>query len=438
VVFIERPSHCEWLSEKTNKTYEIFDTPIQNADGSISRLAIFHDITHRKIIEEEKEKLQAQLLQSQKMEAIGTLAGGIAHDFNNLLQVILGYSELMLQTRDPDNSDHGDLQKIYQSARSGAELVKRLMIFSRKIEPKFVNLDLNKHIIQTQKLLTRTIPKMIDIHLDLSDDIEQINADPTQVEQILMNLAVNARDAMPEGGRLNIATKTAILDEDYCKEHAETKPGKYVSLTVTDTGKGMDKETVKRIFEPFFTTKELGGGTGLGLAVVYGIVQQHGGHIWCYSEPSRGTVFKIYFPAFMSEEKTEEKSIEPLSFGGTETILLVDDEESVRSLAQTTLTRTGYTVLTARNGEEALGVYNESGKGIALVILDLMMPKIGGTQCLKELLKMNPTVKVVIASGDSAGGGREKYVGLGAKGFIEKPYESRILLNIVRSVLDSD
>jgi CheY-like chemotaxis protein len=372
------------------------------------------------------------------MEAIGTLAGGIAHDFNNLLQVILGYSELMLQTRDPDNSDHGDLQKIYQSARSGAELVKRLMIFSRKIEPKFVNLDLNKHIIQTQKLLTRTIPKMIDIHLDLSDDIEQINADPTQVEQILMNLAVNARDAMPEGGRLNIATKTAILDEDYCKEHAETKPGKYVSLTVTDTGKGMDKETIKRIFEPFFTTKDLGRGTGLGLAVVYGIVQQHGGHIWCYSEPSRGTVFKIYFPSLVSREEPEQKMAELIPHGGTETILLVDDEESVRTLARTTLAKAGYTLLTAGNGEEALSVYHERSNEIALVILDLMMPKMGGTQCLKELLKMNPAVKVVIASGDSAGGGREEYVGLGAKGFIEKPYESRILLNIARSVLDSD
>ncbi|MGA8832063.1 MAG: ATP-binding protein [Desulfomonilaceae bacterium] len=438
VVFVERPTHCEWRSEKANKTYEIFDTPIRNADGSISRLAIFHDITHRKTIEEEKEKLQAQLLQSQKMEAIGTLAGGIAHDFNNLLQVILGYSELMLQSRDPDNSDHGDIQKIYQSARSGAELVRRLMIFSRKIEPKLVHMDLNKLIIQTQGLLIRTIPKMIDIHLDLSDDIEQINADPTQVEQILMNLAVNARDAMPDGGRINIGTNTTILDEDYCKEHAETKPGKYVSVTVSDTGKGMDKGTVKRIFEPFFTTKELGRGTGLGLAVVYGIVQQHGGHIWCYSEPSRGTVFKIYFPAFMSEEKTEEKSIEPLSFGGTETILLVDDEESVRSLAQTTLIRTGYTVLTAGNGEEALSIYHERGKEISLVILDLMMPKMGGAQCLDELLKIDPTVKVIIASGHSGEGGKEEYTILGVKEFIEKPYESRILLNIVRSVLDSD
>ncbi|MHB8203039.1 MAG: hybrid sensor histidine kinase/response regulator [Desulfomonilaceae bacterium] len=436
--FGNEPSHCEWLSEKANKTYEIFDTPIHNADGSISMLAIFHDITHRKIIEEEKEKLQAQLLQSQKMEAIGTLAGGIAHDFNNLLQVILGYSELMIGLKKADDRELGDLQKIHQSARSGAELVRRLMIFSRKIEPKFVPVDLNHLIMQTQEILARTIPKMIDIHLDLSSDISQINADPTQIEQILMNLAVNARDAMPEGGRINIATNSAILDEDYCKEHTETKPGEFVLLTVTDTGQGMDKETVKRIFEPFFTTKDLGRGTGLGLAVVYGIVQQHGGHIWCYSEPSRGTVFKIYFPALVSREEPEQKMAELIPHGGTETILLVDDEESVRFLARTTLAKAGYTLLTAGNGEEALSIYHERGKEISLVILDLMMPKMGGAQCLNELLKMDPTVKVIIASGHSGEGGREEYTTLGAKGFIEKPYESRILLNIVRSALDSD
>ena len=433
-----KPSHCEWLSETTNKTYEIFDTPIQNADGSISRLAIFHDITNRRKMEEEKEKLQAQLLQSQKMEAIGTLAGGIAHDFNNLLQVILGYSELMLGLKEADDPEYGDLQRIYQSAKSGAELVRRLMTFSRKIEPEFVPLNLNDQIKQAEQLLTRTIPKMVDIHLELSDDIGRINADPTQLEQILMNLTVNARDAMPEGGRLTVTTKTAILDEDYSKNHVETKPGRYVLLTVADTGRGMDKETVKRIFEPFFTTKELGRGTGLGLAVVYGIVQQHGGHIWCYSEPSGGTVFKIYFPVFESGEGSTEELAESPPLGGTETILVVDDEDEVRSLAQRSLVRAGYTVLTAVDGVEAIDLYRERGKEIGAVILDLMMPRMGGAQCLNELLKVDPTVKVVIASGHSSEEGAEEYLESGARGFVEKPYESKILLNIVRSVLDSN
>ncbi len=438
VVFIERPTHCEWLSKKTNKTYEIFDTPIRNADGSISRLAIFHDITHRKVIEEEKEKLQAQLLQSQKMEAVGTLAGGIAHDFNNLLQVILGYSELMMGLKQADEPEYGDLERIHQSAKSGADLVRRLMVFSRKIEPQLVPLDLNNIVKQTQEILNHTIPKMIDIRLELCDDIDQINADPTQVEQILMNLAVNARDAMPDRGNLTIATKTTILDDEFCRSHAEIRPGKYVSMSVADTGQGMDRETVKRIFEPFFTTKDLGRGTGLGLAVVYGIVQQHGGYIWCYSEPGKGTVFKIYFPVLEAGQKQVEEVAELTPPGGKETVLLVDDEESVRTLAHRTLSVAGYTVMVASDGAEALDVYNKSGKDIDLVILDLMMPKMGGAQCLNELLKVDPAAKVIIASGHSGEGGRDEYIRFGAKDFVEKPYESRILLNIVRFVLDSD
>ncbi|MGC8605189.1 MAG: ATP-binding protein, partial [Desulfomonilaceae bacterium] len=331
-----------------------------------------------------------------------------------------------------------DLQKIYQSAKSGAELVRRLMIFSRKIEPKFVSLDLNDLVMQTNGILVRTIPKMIDIHLELSNDIEQINADPTQIEQIIMNLAVNARDAMPEGGSLTITTRTVILDKDFGKDLAETKPGKYVMLSVADTGHGMGQETVKRIFEPFFTTKDLGRGTGLGLAVVYGIVQQHGGYIWCYSEPSKGTIFKIYFPVLEESQEPAEEVTELLPSGGKETILLVDDEESVRILVKRTLSIVGYTVITANNGAEALDVYSKRGKNIDLVILDLVMPKMGGGQCLNELLRLNPAAKVIIASGHSGEGGRAEYISSGAKEFIEKPYESRIFLKIVRSVLDSD
>jgi len=254
-------------------------------------VAVKRDIT-------EQLALSRQLLQAQKMEAIGTLAGGIAHDFNNLLQVTLGYSELLLAEKREDDPEYADLSKILQSARSGAELVQRLLTFSRKVEPKPVPLNLNRRILQVEKLLRRTIPKMIHIQLDLSDDLADINADPTQMEQVLMNLAVNARDAMPDGGKLAISTRNVSLDEEYCRVRAGAKPGEYVLLTVSDTGYGMDKATIDHIFEPFYTTKELGRGTGLGLAMVYGIVKQHGGYISCYSEVEHGTTFNVYFPAF--------------------------------------------------------------------------------------------------------------------------------------------
>ncbi|MGC8657641.1 MAG: PAS domain S-box protein [Desulfomonilaceae bacterium] len=436
--FDSEPSHCEWSSEKIGKVYEIFDTPIQNADGSISRLGIFHDITRRKQIEEEKEKLQAQLLQSQKMEAIGTLAGGIAHDFNNLLQVILGYSELMLGQKKHDDSEHDGLRKIYQSAKSGAELVRRLMMFSRKIEPRFVALNLNEQINQAEPLLARTIPKMIDIKLELTDNIGLIKADPTQIEQIFLNLAVNARDAMPEGGVLTVGTATTVLDANYCRTHSDVRPGKYVVLTVKDTGQGMNQETAKRIFEPFFTTKELGKGTGLGLAVVYGIVQQHGGYIWCYSEPDKGAVFKVYFPAFEPKESLAEQWVESPLSGGRETILVVDDDQEVRSIIETTLTNAGYTVLTAVDGKDAIARYQDSAQKIGLVVLDLMMPKMGGMECLKRLLTQDRKAKVIIASGYLPEGGVREYLELGARGFIEKPYESKKLLETVRTILDSD
>ncbi len=260
-------------------------------------MAVKRDVT-------EHLALSSQLLQAQKMEAIGTLAGGIAHDFNNLLQVTLGYSELLLAEREEDDPEYADLSRILQAAKNGAELVQRLLTFSRKVEPKPIPLDLNRRIVQVEKLLKRTIPKMIDIQMHLSDDLAEINADPIQMEQVLMNLAVNARDAMPDGGRLIIETRNVTLDDEYCRLHVGAGPGDCVLLAVSDTGHGMDKTTVEHIFEPFYTTKELGRGTGLGLAMVYGIVRQHEGFITCYSEVGRGTTFNVYFPAI-------ERHLEP-------------------------------------------------------------------------------------------------------------------------------
>lgn len=334
-------------------------------------ISLYEDIT-------EKKKLEAQLQQAQKMEAVGTLAGGIAHDFNNMLQAIFGYTQILLMGKEPSNPDYEKLEAIEKSAQRASDLTKRLLIFSRKVESKLRPLDLNNEIEQVSKMLKSTIPKMINIELHLSEDIKIINADPAQIEQIMMNLGVNARDAMPNGGRLIFETENVILDEEYCKTHLGSKPGQYVKLSISDTGYGMDKETLRHIFEPFYTTKDTGKGTGLGLAMVYGIVKNHGGYIMCYSEPDEGTIFKIYFPIIEKEaERVESKKEKVAIKGGNETILLVDDEEAIRELAEDILTRFGYTVFMASDGETALEIYREKKEEINLVILDIIMPGMG-------------------------------------------------------------
>ena len=405
-------------------------SPVRDATGAItSFVAVKRDTT-------EQIQLSAQLAQAQKMEAIGTLAGGIAHDFNNLLQVTLGFSELLLAEKEEDDPEYADLLKILQAAKNGAELVQRLLTFSRKVEPKPIPLNLNRRIVLVEKLLKRTIPKMIDIQMNLSDDLAEISADPIQMEQVLMNLAVNARDAMPNGGKLVLETRNVTLDDEYCKVHVGPCPGNYVSLTVSDTGHGMDKGTVEHIFEPFYTTKELGRGTGLGLATVYGIVSQHGGFIRCYSEVGRGTTFNVYFPAIQSfvEPGVETSGVMPAF--GTETILLVDDEALVRDLGERILSKVGYTILTAANGIDALDLYRKEGKQIDLVILDLIMPKMGGEGCLRELLKIDPGLKILIASGYAADAAAGNPLALGARAFVTKPFRFKELLGQVRKVLD--
>ncbi|MBI5569591.1 MAG: PAS domain S-box protein [Desulfomonile tiedjei] len=406
-------------------------SPVRDSsDNTINFVAVKRDIT-------EHLKLAAQLQQAQKMEAIGTLAGGIAHDFNNLLTIILGFSEVLLAERQGNEPDYDDLKKILHAGKNGAELVQRLLTFSRKVEPKLVPLDLNRQIRQVERLLRRTISKMIEIRLDLADDLEEINADPSQMEQILMNLAVNARDAMLEAGTLTLRTENVVLDEEYCKYHHGTRPGQYVLLTVSDTGHGMDGETVEHIFEPFYTTKELGRGTGLGLAMVYGIVNQHHGYVTCYSEVGRGTAFRIYLPAVerRGEDKPEKTEMAPAF--GTETILLVDDEESIRELGVRILGKAGYTVLTARNGNEALDMFQRERQSISLVIMDLMMPGMGGKECLKNLLQIDPRARILVASGYSGDASTREMVELGACGFVGKPFRMNDLLQQVRQALDN-
>ncbi|MEW6533121.1 MAG: PAS domain S-box protein [Thermodesulfobacteriota bacterium] len=406
-------------------------SPVRNSSGDIiAFVGIGHDVT-------EQVQLEARLLQAQKMEAIGTLAGGIAHDFNNLLQVILGYSELMLAERKPTESDYGDLERMRKAARSGAELVQRLLTFSRKVEPKPIPMDLNRQIRLVEKLLSRTLPKMIEIQADLEEGLPEIAADPTQVEQVLMNLAVNARDAMPEGGRLIIRTTQTVLHEADCRGLTGARPGEYVVLSVSDTGQGMDPETLEHIFEPFFTTKELGRGTGLGLATVYGICQQHGGFITCRSHVGQGTTFSSFFPALEREAPTDLADTGVMPAFGTETILLVDDEDLVRDLGERVLSRAGYTVFTADNGRQALEIYKQEKDSIALVVLDLIMPEMGGRPCLVEILKLNPEARVLIASGYAGDLPMTESLQIGAKGFVGKPFKMNELLQQVRRVLDA-
>ncbi|MCX5874658.1 MAG: PAS domain S-box protein, partial [Deltaproteobacteria bacterium] len=384
---IRRDGETRWIGHACQ--------PVYGQEGqTLGRRVSNRDITERKTLE-------AQLLQSQKMEAIGTLAGGIAHDFNNLLQAVMGYTELLMGRKKQGDPELDHLQKINNSGKRGADLVKGLMMFSRKVQPEFRPVDLNHEIVQVQKLLSHTIPKTIKIDLRLSGELETVQADPSQMGQVLMNLGVNARDAMPDGGTLTIETANLELDKDYCAVHLEVMPGPYVLLTVSDSGHGMEKETLSHIFDPFFTTKEVGKGTGLGLATAYGIVKQHGGHITCYSEPGLGTTFKIYLPAIQTEKTSETQTEDVPIQRGTETILLVDDEEFLRELGTRLLNQYGYHVITASNGKEALEIYQREGESISLIILDLIMPEMDGRQCLGEILRIDPNAKVIIASRDS-------------------------------------
>jgi len=401
-------------------------------------LCIGNDITELKRSDQEKKTLEAQLQGAQKMEAIGTLAGGIAHDFNNILQAIIGYTQIMLMGKDLSDPDHEKLEAIESSAQRASELTKRLLIFGRKVESKLRPVDLNQEVVQVSKMLERTIPKMISIELNFSENLQVINGDPVQIEQIMMNMGVNARDAMPDGGRLFFETKNVTLDVKFCKNHLGASPGEYVLLKISDTGHGMDKELQEHIFEPFFTTKQIGKGTGLGLAMVYGIVKSHGGYITCMSEPGEGTAFSIYFPIIESEiDNRVSKEAEAPIKGGTETILLVDDEESIRQLGEELLGSFGYTVLTAPDGESALELYEKENEQVDLVILDLSMPGMGGKRCLEKLVEMNPRVKVIIASGYSVNGPTKDAVDAGAKGFVGKPYEIRQMLQAIREVMDN-
>jgi PAS domain S-box-containing protein len=395
-------------------------------------LCIGNDITELKAAEQEKKHLERQVVEAQKLEAVGTLAGGIAHDFNNILQAILGYTQILLLGRPSEDADRGKLEAIDRSARRGSELTRQLLLFGRKVESRLRPADLNQEVVQVVGMLERTIPKMIEIQYDLTDNLQLVEADTVQLEQIMMNLGVNARDAMPEGGVLRFETANVTLDSAFRRASDKLRPGAYVMLTVSDTGHGMEPETVARIFEPFFSTKETGQGTGLGLAMVYGIVENHGGSITCESETGKGATFRIYFPALENPvaESEVEGEREPVR-GNGETLLLVDDDPTVREVGVEILRRFGYRVLAAEDGEEALELYDREQGAIDLVVLDWIMPGIGGEGCMKAILERNPDEKIVIASGYSL----EEPTRDGRARSIRKPYDVGQMLGVIREML---
>ncbi|MBU1568283.1 MAG: response regulator [Proteobacteria bacterium] len=408
-----------------------------NSQGELVELkGYLIDETERRQAEKEKVKLQQQLQHAQKMEAIGTLAGGVAHDFNNLLQGIQGDTELLLLAR--HKGEHGvrELQEILRAAQRGGDLTRQLLTFSRKVESNLVPVDINQVASDMRGLLERTIPKMVKVELNLQGNLGFVLADTSQLEQVLMNLAVNARDAMVQGGILTIGTENIVFDKKYHLALPEITPGPYVLLTVSDTGHGMDRETRDRIFDPFFTTKAMGKGTGLGLAIVYGIVKSHKGHVICYSEPGKGTTFKVYLPTIEHVQTATRQEDEEEMPRGNETILLVDDEGFILEIGNLVLTEFGYTVLTAMDGESALELYTQEKERIDLVILDIIMPGMGGEKCLQHLLTIDPQVKVIIASGYSANGSTADGAKKGTRGYISKPYEVGQMLRIVRRVID--
>ncbi len=398
-------------------------------NGSIlGYLTIVRDVT-------DSRQLEEQLQQAQKMESLGTITGGIAHDFNNLLQVVGGYADVALFGLKEGDKWYPEFLEIRNAAKSGAELTQGLLTFSRRVESNLRPVDINVELHQVAKMLERTIPKMIGIEMNLAHGLPTILADPAQLQQTFLNLAVNARDSMPQGGTLSIETEEADFRENFCIPDSRSGNERYIRISVSDNGSGMDKQTVERIFDPFFTTKEAGKGTGLGLSIAYGIVKSHGGTIVCDSEPGWGTTFRIYLPATNSvpeiDGETKEKFV-----GGSETILLVDDEDAVRELGENMLTSFGYQVLSAANGFEGLEIFTQNKDRISLCILDLMMPEMDGKECLKRILSLEPKAKVLIATGYDSNGFIEHALEHGAKGSLRKPYGTGQLLEVVRRVLD--
>jgi len=404
---------------------------VYGKDGEVSHFdSIMLDITGQK-------ELEAQFLHSQKMGAIGRLAGGVAHDFNNLLTVIMGCGGLVLMGLREDDPLREDMKEINRAAKTAASLTRQLLAFSRKQILKPRVLDLNEVVTNLKKMLGRIISENIELETNLAPDLGLVKIDEGQMEQVIMNLAVNTKDAMPQGGKLTLETANVYLDEEYARRHGvKLKHGPHVMFAMSDTGVGMDEETQARIFEPFFTTKELGKGTGLGMATVYGIIKQSGGYIWVYSKPGAGTTFKIYLPVV--EGKTEPRQKEEIvleELRGSETILIVEDDDALRKLACKILEPQGYSILEAKNGIEALRISEEHGDQIHLMITDAVMPGMDGRKLAEHLRPLRPDLKVIYMSGYTDNAILHDLVLNPETEFLQKPFSSEALKRRVREVL---
>jgi len=420
--FQTREGEIKWAMESVTTT---------SFNGKKSTIGYFMDITERR-------RLEDQLARSQKMEAIGILAGGIAHDFNNLLTALLGYGELMKMDLDRKDPHYYYTEEIMKTATRGSNLTQQLLAFSRKqiLQPRVISI--NDLVGNMERLLRRLIGEDIELVTKIDPDLGAVRADKGQIEQIIMNLAINARDAMPHGGKLTIETADAFLDETYEQRHLEVKPGPYVMLAVSDNGMGMDLDTQSHIFEPFFTTKRMGQGTGLGLATVYGIVRQSGGYIWVYSEPGQGTTFKIYLPRV--DEDLDTSEIKPpmvTDLKGRETILVVEDDKALREVISKGLKKFGYGVLEAANGGEALLICEKRKAPIDLILTDVVLPQMSGRELVERLEETRPGMKVLYMSGYTENAIVNNGILKDNVGFLQKPFKVNVLVLKIREILNA-
>jgi PAS domain S-box-containing protein len=426
------PCSLEILAKDGRKVLLEVSPRLVLKDGqAVGMQGIARDVTQRRHLEE-------QLAHAQRMEAIGHLAGGVAHDFNNLLTVVTGYSELVLRRLGAESPVRQEIEQIKKAGERATTLTRQLLAFSRKqmLQPRV--LDLNAVLSDVERLLRRLIGENIQLTMVLGPDLKRVKADPGQMEQIIMNLAVNARDAMPQGGMLTVGTANVVLDDDYANQHVDVKPGQYVMLAVSDTGIGMDDHTRSHIFEPFFTTKVKGKGTGMGLSTVYGIVKQSGGYIWVYSEPNQGSTFKIYLPRIDDPIETQDAAnlAEELP-AGVETVLLVEDEEAVRSLVCKVLRASGYTVLESLNPADALRIAREHPNPIHLLLTDVVMPQMSGREVANQVIVLRPSTKVLFISGYTDDAIVHHGVLDPKTAFLHKPFSPDALARKVREVLDN-
>jgi two-component system sensor histidine kinase EvgS len=422
--------------------------PVQARDGQLRHvefraatagrfdIIVFVDISERRKAEREKQKLQAELVQSQKMESVGRLAGGVAHDYNNMLNVIIGFADLALEDTPPEDPRRGDLEEILHAARRSADITRQLLAFARRQTIQPVVLDLNSSVESMLKMLRRLIGEAVDLGWHPGPGLWPVFMDPSQLGQVLANLCVNARDAIADVGKITLETGNAALDDAYCADHPGFVPGEYVLLAVSDNGQGMDRETLANAFEPFFTTKQPGEGTGLGLATIYGIVKQNGGFINVYSEPGRGTTFRIYLPRHAGEGAVavpaEAGAMAPAE---GETVMVVEDETAIGHLARTLLEKLGYTVLSADTPRGALETAGRHRGRIDLVITDVVMPEMNGRDLADRIRQIHPEVRMLYMSGYTANVIAHHGILDPGVFFIQKPFTNRELADRVRETL---